>query len=126
MASVLASLLTLCYVGGGVPESNPVIAALAARVGLHATVALRTLVLVACFWGYAVVARALSVPRLATTFGWLGAAVNLLDAAGNAFAALHLGPPPAPVAASGWFLLGALFGAALLARPPDPARAHRA
>lgn len=119
-ASVLASLLTLLYVGGGVPESNPVVASLIARIGLLETMVLRTLVLVGCFWAYAVVARAVGRPRLATAFGWLGALVNLLDAGGNVLAAAVVGVPPGSVTPSAALFVAALFPLAAALRPPGP------
>jgi len=119
--SVLASVLTVLYVGSNtVPESNPVTAALIARTGLGTTVIARTVCVVAGYWGYYLVGVSTASTQLAVSFAWVGAAINTADAAGNLLAALLLGVVPV---GGNYDLLGLCLVCGLLAvqfSPPDP------
>lgn len=121
--SVVASVLTIVYVGGdAVGESNPVTAALIGRFGLLSAMTIRTLAVVVLYWGYYVVAVATGVPRAALAFAWLGAGINYLDAFGNLAVAIAVGPTVVTVE-QGVALCLTVALAALAARagpPRDP------
>lgn len=116
--SLLASWLTVVYLGPGVREANPITAAVIATLGLEGMVAVRTGVLVAGYWGYAHVRAATSWTVLPVAFAWLGALVNLADAVSNLRVATILGPPgPSELVGSLGVLMLALIAGVLL-RPP--------
>lgn len=91
--SLVASVLTIVYVGGdAAAESNPVTAALIGAFGLLGAMTVRTLAVVVLYRAYGLVGTAAGIPRIALAFAWVGAAINALDALGNVAVALLVGP----------------------------------
>lgn len=112
---LLATALTYVYVGAGARELNPVLAAGIDRFGLWAALLARTVVVVACYWAYALfVARGF---RGAVAFAWSGAAIHLLDATHDLRVAVAAGPMGDPGAGLALLLVcSACVG--LVGRPP--------
>lgn len=118
--SLVASVLTIVYVGGdAAAESNPVTAALIAEFGLLGAMAVRTLAVVVLYRAYGLVGAAAGIPRVALGFAWAGAGINALDALGNVAVALLVGPVAVEPAHAAAVCLTAGFAAvALKAAPP--------
>lgn len=119
-SSLVSTALTYVYVGAGARELNPVMLALIDGVGLWLALFVRTLVIVSCYWGYAIMAT--GGFRSAVGFAWSGAVVHVLDAGHDLRVALAAGPVGDPGESIAVLLLVCL-GVGLLFRPPLPAEA---
>lgn len=121
LGSLVSSWLTFVYVQGGARELNPVIDWVIRHLGFEAMVLVRGGVLVGCYWAYvALHRRGLDTP-LVVVFAWLGAAVNLFDAAHDLREAVLAGfLPEAPLVRAGLLVL-AVAACSWYLHPPSPA-----
>lgn len=117
-SSLVSTALTYVYVGAGARELNPVMVALIDGLGLWLALLLRTLVIVGCYWGYALLAS--GGFRSAVAFAWSGATVHVMDAGHDVHVALAAGPVGDPGTSIAALLLVCL-AVGLLLRPPLPA-----
>lgn len=81
LGSAISAGLTYMYVGGGVArELNPVIAAVIGAIGPAGMVLLKMSVVIGAYQALHWIGVAASIQRAAVLFGWIGAAINALDA----------------------------------------------
>lgn len=81
LGSAISAGLTYMYVGGGVArELNPVIAAVIETVGPAGMILFKMSVVIAAYNALYWISVVASIPRAVVVFGWIGAAVNALDA----------------------------------------------
>lgn len=114
-SSLVSTALTYVYVGAGARELNPVLVAAIDQFGIWLALLLRTLVVVGCYWVYALFVS-WGLPG-SVGFAWSGAVIHLADAGHDARVAVTAGPvgdPGTRLAA----LLALCLAVGLVFRPP--------
>lgn len=112
---LVSAVLTYRYVGAGAHELNPVMRALIAAAGVRAMLVLKVALLVGAYWAYAWLRSALPA-RTVSAAAWVGALVNLADAAHDLRVALAA-PVAPPVAAGDLALFAGVTVAGVLLWP---------
>lgn len=116
-ASLCTSWLTHVYVGAGARELNPVTRWLIAGIGLDGTVVVRSLLLIACYHAYGWIDALTGGSVSLAGFGWIGALVNVLDAAHDLGVVLLARQFPASLAPTPTAIVLVMGVVGLLLRP---------
>lgn len=119
VANLVSASLTYVYVPVHATELNPVVSWLIEAFGAGGMVVVKSAVVVAAYWGYALVTRVVG-SSLALPFAWTGALVHVLDALHDLRVAALAGSVPLTDAPALVTAVVVVSVAATLLRPPSP------